>query len=53
MSSALVGPNSGESGKPQYRNNGPGGNIKGPNSGGVVCYYYRKSGPMIRDRKKL
>ena len=47
MSNALVGQNSGESGKPQYRNSGPRGSTKGPNSGGVVCYYYRKSGHVI------
>ena len=53
MSSALVDRNSGESGKPQYINNGPGGNTRGPNSGGVVCYYYRKHGHVIRDCKKV
>ena len=53
MSSALVGQNSGESGKPQYRNSGPRGNIRGPNSGGVVCYYYRRPGHVIRNCKKL
>ena len=53
MSSALVGRNSGESGKPQYRHSGPGGNTRGPRSGGVVCYYCRKSGHVIQDCKKL
>ena len=53
MISALLGRNSGESGKPQYKNNGPGGNTRGPNSGGVVCYYCCKPGHMIRDCKKL
>ena len=53
MSSALVGRNIGESGKPQYRNSGPGGNTRGLSSGGVVCYYCRKSGHVIRDCKKL
>ena len=36
MSSALVGRNIGELGKPQYRNSGPRGNTRGPSSGGVV-----------------
>ena len=53
MSSALISRNNGESGKPQYRNSGPGGNTRGPNSGGVVCYYYRKSEHVVRDCKKL
>ena len=53
MSSFLVGRNIGESGKPQYRNSGPGGNTRGPSSGGVVCYFCRKSGHVIRDCKKL
>ena len=53
MRSALVGRNSGESRKPQYRNSGPGGNTRGPNFGGVVCYHYRKPGNVIRDFKKL
>ena len=47
MSNVLVGRNSGESRKSQYRNSGPGGNIRGPDSGGVVCYYCRKSGHVI------
>ena len=47
MSSALVGRNSGESGKPQYKNSGPRGNTNWPSFGGVVCYYYRKSGHVI------
>ena len=38
MSGALVGRNSGESGKPQYINSGPGGNTRRPNSIGFVCY---------------
>ena len=53
MSNGLVGRNNGELGKPQYRNNGSGGNTRGPNSGGIVCYYYRKPGHVIRDFKKL
>ena len=53
MSSALVGRNSGESGKPQYRISGPGGNTREPNSEEVVCYYCRKPGHVIRDCKKL
>ena len=53
MRNALVGQNSGESGKPQYINSGLEGNTRGPNSGGVVCYYCRKSGHVIRDYKKL
>ena len=53
MSSAFVGRNSGEAGKPQYRNSGPGGNTRGPNSGGVVCYYCRKLGHVIQDYKNL
>ena len=53
MSSARVGQNSGELGKPQYRNYDLGGNTRGPNSRGVVCYYYRKLGYVIRDCKKL
>ena len=53
MSSAFVGQNSGESGKPQYINSGPGGNIREPNSGGFVCYYCCKLGNVIRDCKKL
>ena len=52
MSSALVGWNTGESEKQQYKNNGPGGNSRGPSSGGVVCYYCRKPGHVIRDCKK-
>ena len=47
MNSALVGQNSGESGKPQNRNSGLGGNTIGPNSGGVVCYYCHKLGYVI------
>ena len=53
MSSVLVGRNSGESGKPQYINSGPGGNTRGPNFGGVVCYYCRKPRHVIQDYKKL
>ena len=53
MRSALVGQNSGESGKPQYRTSGLGGNTKGPSSRGVVCYYFCKSGHVIQDCKKL
>ena len=53
MSSVFISRNSGESGKPQYKNNGLAGNTRGPNSGGVVCYYYCKPGHMIQDCKKL
>ena len=53
MSSALLGRNKGESRKPQYINSGPKGNTRGPNYGGVVCYYCRKPGHVIRDSKKL
>ena len=53
MSSALVRRNSSESGKPQYRNSGPRGNTRGPNSRGVVCYYCHKPKHVIRDCKKL
>ena len=53
MSNALVGRNSGESGNPQYRNSGLGGNTRGPNSGGVMCYYCHKSRHVIQDCKKL
>ena len=53
MSSALVGRNSDESGKSQCRNSGLGGNTRGPNSRGVVCYYCCKLGHVIRDCKKL
>ena len=53
MSSALVSRNSGESRKPRYRNSDPGGNTRGSNSGGVVCYYCRKPGHVIQDCKKL
>ena len=52
MSSALVGRNIGESEKQQYRNSGPNGNSRGTSSGGVVCYYYHKSGHVIRNCKK-
>ena len=52
MSSPFVGRNNGES-EPKYRNSGPGGNTRGPNSGRVVCYYCRKPGHVIRDCKKL
>ena len=52
MSSALVGWNTGESEKQQYKNNGPSGNSRGPSSGGVACYYCRKPGHVIRDCKK-
>ena len=52
MSSALVGWTIGESEKQQYRNSGSDGNSRGPSSGGVVCYYYRKPGHVIRDCKK-
>ena len=53
MSNALVGQNSGESRKPQYKYSGPGGNTRGPSSREVVCYYYRKPRHVIRDCKKL
>ena len=36
MSIALVSQNNSESKKPQYKNSGPGGNTKGPNSRGCV-----------------
>ena len=36
----------------QYKNNGPGGNSRGTNSRGVVCYYCHKPGHVIRDYKK-
>ena len=52
MNSALVGRNIGESKKQQYRNSGPGGNSRGPISGGVICYYYRKTGHVMQDYKK-
>ena len=52
MSSALVSWNIGESKKQQYRNSGLGGNTRGLSSGGVVCYYCRKSGHVIQDCKK-
>ena len=52
MSSALVGRNSGESEKNQYRNSGPGSNSRGTSSGGVVCYYCHKPRHVIRDYKK-
>ena len=52
MSSALVGRNSDESEKQQYINSGLDDNLRGTNSGGVVCYYYHKSGHVIRDCKK-
>ena len=47
MSSALVGLNSGESEKQQYKNRGLSGNSKGTSSGGVVCYYCHKPGHVI------
>ena len=53
MSNALVGRNNGELRKPQYKNSGLGGNTRGSNSRGVVCYYCRKPGHVIRDYKKL
>ena len=34
------------------RNSGPGDNIRGPGSGGVVCYYCHKPGHVIRNCKK-
>ena len=52
MSNVLVGQNSGESEKQQYRNGGPRGNSRGTSSGGVVCYYYHKPRHVIRDCKK-
>ena len=53
MRNALVGQNIGESERSQqYRNSGPCNNSRGPNSRGVVCYYCRKSGHVIRDYKK-
>ena len=52
MSSVLVGQNRGESETRQYRNSGLGGNSRGTNSEGVVCYYCHKSGHLIRDCNK-
>ena len=52
MSSALVGQNISESGKPQYNNSDPCSNLRG-HSFGVVCYYCRKPGHVMRDCKKL
>ena len=53
LSSALVSRHTNESGK-QYRNTGPGGSTGGTRSGGVVCYYCRKPGHVLRDcRKRL
>ena len=52
MSSVLVGRNSGESETQQYRNSGLGGNSRGTNFGGVVCYYCHKSEHLIRDCNK-
>ena len=53
MSNVLVGQNSGESEKPQYKTSGPRSNTGGPSSGWVVCYYCRKPGHVIQDCKKL
>ena len=52
MSSALVGRNSGESEKQQYKNSSPCGNYRGTSYGGVVCYYCHKPRHVIRDCKK-
>ena len=41
-----------ESERQQNRNSGPGNNTRGHGFGGVVCYYCRKSGHVIRDCKK-
>ena len=41
-----------ESERQQNRNSGPGDNTRGLGFGGVVCYYYHKSGHVIRDCKK-
>ena len=51
MSSAIVGRNSGESETQHYINNGPSGNSRGTNPGGVV-YYCHKPEHVIRDCKK-
>ena len=53
MSSALVGRNIGELGKQRCKNSGPGRNTRGLSFRGVVCYYCRKLGHVIRDCKKL
>ena len=53
MSNALIGRNISELGKPQYINSGLGGNTRGPISGGVVCYNFRKLRHVIQDYKKL
>ena len=50
-SSALIGQNI-ESERQQNRNSGPSDNTRGPDSGGVVCYYFRKPGHVICDCKK-
>ena len=50
-SSALVGQTI-ESKRQRNRNSGPGGNTRGPGSGGVVCYYCHKPGHVIQDCKK-
>ena len=50
-SSALIGQTI-ESERQRNRNSGPGDNTRGLGSGGVVCYYYHKSGHVIRDCKK-
>ena len=49
--SALIGQTI-ESEKKRNRYSGPGDNTRGPGSGSVVCYYYHKSGHVIRDCKK-
>ena len=50
-SNALVGQTI-ESERQRNRNSSPGGNTRGPGSGGVVCYYCHKPGHVIRDSKK-
>ena len=50
-SNALIGQTI-ESERQRNRNSDPGDNIRGPGSGGVVCYYCHKPGHVIRDCKK-
>ena len=47
ISGALVGRNSDDSKKQQYRNSGPDSYSRGTSSGGVVCYYCHKLGHVI------
>ena len=41
-----------ESERQRNRNSDPGGNTRGPGSGGVVCYYCHKPGHVIQYCKK-